>query len=233
MELKSFIAGAIAGVVISVSVVRLMGHSDPRTDTATTNEAVGNISPEAVGNSAEDSLVPVPQATSPAEDVGDIDSVVEGIEERGRNTGNDIVQPDIQTSDRLSQVPTGKPHNQLLDQYADAGPDATAPSNNRRELENDPRDYEWSYFMEQSIGQYLASHPEIMYFDIAGIECRSTICEIQSFGVDENAGPRWGLIVHDLRNQPWNDFGQTGSSSSTIDGRLVIITHLRRQTEEE
>lgn len=87
--------------------------------------------------------------------------------------------------------------------------------------------------MEQSIGQYLASHPESIHFDVAGIECRSTICEIQSFGVDENAGPRWGIIVHDLRNQPWNDFGQFGSSSSTIDGRLVILTHLRRVNEED
>lgn len=229
MHPRSFIAGAVVGAVLTALLIQA-------------------IEPAAVDNVATlaESDQKVSVSVSEAPDQTRQAAISEGLREEatGRAPINEPAPEAAQAQDpvlptqspvssRSTPVPATEQHRALLDEYADADPEATAPSNNRRELEAEPRDHEWSYFMEQSIGQYLAGHPESIYFDVAGIECRSSICEIQSFGVDENAGPRWGIVVHDLRNQPWNDFGQSGSSTSTIDGRLVILTHLRRGVERD
>ncbi len=232
MQTKSFFAGTVVGIAITISAVMLLNKSDPKNDRA---QSPAKIEP---GVSLIDhdqialkTVAPGPDSSVPSAE--DTSVAIKETNERILDTGGGNLAPIDSVSFGLDPITVTDPHRQLIDQSTSADPEMTSRGSAHNELEKEPRDDAWSYFMEQSIGQYLASHPESIYFEIAGISCRSTTCEIQSFGVDENAGPRWGLIVHDLRNQPWNDFVQTGSSSDTIDGRLVILTHLHRLSEEE
>jgi hypothetical protein len=232
MQIKSFFAGTIVGIAITVSAVMLLDQSDSKLDSAQSQAAIDSAA-EAIEYDQTAPQTVVPRTVSATPDAGDVGVAIQEIDGGLSDTRGDSLQSIGPASNGLDRITVTDSHRQLIDQSTSTDPELTSSGNNHSELENEPLDHEWSYFMEQSIGQFLAGHPEIGYFDIAGIACRSTTCEIQSFGVDENAGPRWGLIIHDLRNQPWNDFGQTGASSGTIDGRLVILTHLYRLSEEE
>ena len=61
-------------------------------------------------------------------------------------------------------------------------------------LDTEPRDDAWSYFAEQSIIQFLGSHPLGSEFDVEYVECRSTICQLKVTGFDASTGPSWQRI---------------------------------------
>lgn len=227
MQLKSFIAGTIVGIALTVFAVLLLDQSEANLDSMSRQVAAdSDVETTAIDQTA--SRTAIPQAVSVARDTSEVVAANHEFDERATDISDDSLAPAGLASGPMNQIPVTDFHRQLIENTSGPDPESSGPGSDHRKLEDERRDHDWSYFMEQSIGLFLGSHSEIAHFDIARIECRTTMCEIQSFGVDENAGPRWGLIIHDLRNQPWSDFGQTGSSSSTIDGRLVIITHLRR-----
>lgn len=90
---------------------------------------------------------------------------------------------------------------------------------------------DWAYRIELAMRQFLAAHPEGPKFEISGVECRTTLCEIRAIGFDESASPGWPQIVYDLRQRLPGEFGQVGTWSSTIDGRHVLITVLWRDRD--
>lgn len=233
MQRSSFVAGMVVGIALTVSSMWLLRQPTQHATDSSVNLPDIATTAGTLAESYIEEQVPLQGRSTTTQDAPGMDPALGS--DSAENVIHDIPNDPgtVQATVRQNQIPTPEPHQRLLDQYADTEPGTTSPTNRRSDLEDEPRDHEWSYFMEQSISQYLATHPEVIYFEIHGVECRSTICEIQSIAVDENAWPRWGLILHDLRNQPWNDFGQTGSSSSNIDGRLVIMTHLRREKTPE
>ena len=105
------------------------------------------------------------------------------------------------------------------------------PENMRVELELEAKDDSWAYYMEQTLLQYLSAHPAIDQFDISSIECRTTKCQIEVFGFDDSTVPVWQQVMYDIRQQPWSEFGQHGTSSGNVDGRLTIVGTLHRNPE--
>jgi hypothetical protein len=112
-------------------------------------------------------------------------------------------------------------------------PVAQWPENLRAELQSEPKDDGWAYYMEQTLLQFLSGHPSIDQFDISSIECRTTKCQIEVFGFDESTVPVWQQVMYDIRQQPWSEFGQSGSSSGNVDGRLTIVGTFHRKPEVE
>ena len=110
---------------------------------------------------------------------------------------------------------------------------APRPANWREQLEAEPKDDSWAYYMEQTLLQYLSSHSSIAQFDISRVDCRTTGCLIEVIGYDESTVPVWQQVMYDIRQQPWSEFGQYGASSGVIDGQLTIVGILRRVTEDE
>ena len=106
------------------------------------------------------------------------------------------------------------------------------PSSLREALTAEPKDDSWAYYMEQTLLQYLSSHPSIAQFDISNIECRTTVCQIEVFGFDESTVPIWGQVTYDIQQQPWSEFGQSGSSAGNVDDRFVIVSTFHRVFEE-
>lgn len=107
------------------------------------------------------------------------------------------------------------------------------PANLREELEVEPKDDSWAYYMEQTLLQFLSTHSSITQFDISRIECRTTKCLIEVTGYDESTVPVWQQVMYDIRQQPWNEFGQYGTSSGTVDGRVTIVGTLQRVVQED
>lgn len=107
------------------------------------------------------------------------------------------------------------------------------PANQRAALELEPKDDSWAYYMEQTLLQFLGAHSSIEQFEISSIECRTTKCQIEVVGYNKSTAPVWTQVMYDIRQQPWSEFGQYGSSSGTINGRLIIVGTLHRKTEAE
>lgn len=107
------------------------------------------------------------------------------------------------------------------------------PENLRAELELEPKDDSWAYYMEQTLVQFLSTHPTIDQFDILSIECRTTKCQIEVSGFHESTVPVWQQVMYDIRQQPWSEFGQYGTSSGNVDGRLTIVGTLYRKPEPD
>jgi hypothetical protein len=124
-------------------------------------------------------------------------------------------------------VPVSDAHKPFLGRE-----DGGGRSDTHTELENEPEDAGWSYFMEQALSQFLSQHPNAGLFNIFNIECRTTICEIQALGYNDSTAPDWSRIMYDLQQQPWYDFGQVGTSQNDYQGQLAIVTHLRRTSGE-
>jgi hypothetical protein len=107
------------------------------------------------------------------------------------------------------------------------------PANQWQRLDLEPKDNSWAYYMEQTLLQFLGGHPSTAQFDISRIECRTTTCQFEVVGYDEGTVPVWQQVMYDIRQQPWSEFGQYGTSSGNVDGRLILIGTLLRQTEQE
>jgi hypothetical protein len=107
------------------------------------------------------------------------------------------------------------------------------PANQWQKLELEPKDNSWAYYMEQTLLQFLGSHPSTAQFDISRIECRTTRCQLEVVGYDESTEPVWQQVMYDIRQQPWSEFDQSGTSSGNVDGSLVHIGTLSRQPEQE
>jgi hypothetical protein len=107
------------------------------------------------------------------------------------------------------------------------------PTNQWKKLELESKDESWAYYMEQTLRQFLSSHPLAAQFDISRVECRMTICQVQVVGYDSSTGPVWQQVMYDIRQQPWSDFGQYGTSSGNIDGRFLLLGTLWRVIPEQ
>ena len=101
-------------------------------------------------------------------------------------------------------------------------PGARSSPNLWKKLELEPKDGSWDYYMEQTLRQFLGSHPSAAQSDISRLECRGTIFQIQVAGYDASTGPVWQQLMDDIRQQPWSEFDHYGTSSGKVDGRLVL-----------
>ena len=71
---------------------------------------------------------------------------------------------------------------------------AAALQKRRDDLDAEPKDDSWAYYMEQTLTQFIARHPSATDFEISYVECRTTVCQIQAIGFDDSTGPTWTQI---------------------------------------
>ena len=115
----------------------------------------------------------------------------------------------------------------------DSGGNSGGRATQHAELEAEPEDDSWSYFMEQSITIFLSQHRNADLFSVFSIECRTTLCEIQVIGFDQSTSPDWQRVLFDLTQQPWYDFGMVGTSIDDFQGQLAIVTYLTRRPSDD
>ena len=94
------------------------------------------------------------------------------------------------------------------------------------------RDVEWAEAIEPRIENAVSNRPEADKFELLGIECGTSICEIQVIGIDYESLASWDRVESHIKNQTWNDFNQMGYSSWPVDGRLVILSHWFREDSQ-
>jgi hypothetical protein len=95
------------------------------------------------------------------------------------------------------------------------------------ELEREPRDDSWSYYMEQMLSSYFAARAPQVGVEIVGIACRTTACEVQAIDTSEMPAALSGLLGAATR-ESWWEFTTMNASSSTHQGRSIAIVFLNR-----
>jgi hypothetical protein len=100
----------------------------------------------------------------------------------------------------------------------------------RRQKET--KDLAWSHNTEQALRQFFAAHKSAASFDFTLVDCRTTFCEVEAVGPNEDAWPTWGQITYDVSKQPWSEFGTNGSSYESRNGRTVFVMTLFRSSHE-
>lgn len=98
----------------------------------------------------------------------------------------------------------------------------------RSRLNDEPRDERWSPFSEQALRQFWGTHKAASELSLEYIECGGTTCQIAVAGVDERAHAVLLGMLYDLRQEPWYEFGQTGTSAGNVGGRFMLIAELHR-----
>lgn len=145
-------------------------------------------------------------------------------------TNNATDTADVSTPDddvTREELPISDAHLALL-----KGPDGTNKRSIRADMEKESTDYEWAYFTEQAISQFIASHAKAGMFTVYSVICRSTICEIQVVGFDESTGSSWSEILYDMKSEPWYVFGGVGTSAADYEGQWAMVTHMKRLPQE-
>ncbi len=180
--------------------------------------AIGALAVWLIGGNGGDEVLPSAEQEANATSIAEVVTVVPPVEQECQELPSE-------------SVPEGSYPQTLIETTAETA--APWPNNLRAELELEAKDESWAYYMEQTLLQFLSTHPSIDQFDISNIECRTTKCQIEVFGFDESTVSVWQQLMYDIRQQPWSEFSQYGSSSGNVDGRLTIVSTLHRESESE
>ena len=223
METKSFVLGAACGSVLTAGVIWFVGTWDDETTQMLSLETAAGVSGE-ISASADPTEDLRPPKISTSEASGNnarrLPNPAQGSDESTAigdigDASESDAKSDIQPEGEQSKPSSAE--QKIFERWA--------------ELQSEPRDDSWSYYIEQAISQFLGGYPTIGEFDINHIECRATRCQIQVTGFDGSTWATWSRIMYDMNQQPWAEFYESASESYDTDGRFVILQRLRRETE--
>ena len=128
------------------------------------------------------------------------------------------------------QTPSKGPAPQSTAEHRDMALGLSAPlppslAELHKLLESETRDPVWSVQSEQLIRQYLAQHLTSPEFDVAAVECRQTLCEIQIFGYVKDAPDKWSQVMAALNGQMASSrFAGNSLSVSEKNGRTILLS---------
>jgi hypothetical protein len=159
-------------------------------------------------------------------------TIVEQEEQAGRFPDSSAAEPPLQALESLpaASVDTVPPAESTAPTSGESWQDFFSAQ--RAALLEQPKDVSWAYYMERAMLQYLSNHGAMSQFSVDHIECRTTICQIGVEAYAESANPDWQRVIYDMRQEPWYEFGQVGSSSGAVDGRQMTVTTLHRVPDE-
>ncbi|MEM9387679.1 MAG: hypothetical protein AAGA68_21675 [Pseudomonadota bacterium] len=224
METRSFALGVLVGAVACAGILRLGGPSVVERDGATLAQRPAAM----VDADAAPAIMPL---ATPA---GEPEQAVVGGESRTPGSAADPEQvaalaPGVDPPPMLAsaeRIVVAQSHRSLVREGAEPDPSGATPSERHAALETERREDAWAPFMEQAVQQFLAGHPKALGFDVLTVVCRSATCEIQAMGGVEGAGPTWSSILFDMRTEPWFEFEESASWSTSVEGGLALVSFL-------
>lgn len=232
MNIKTFILGVITGAValavIDKVVDRQRGQaaleSAPAQRAGSSGEVTQNGGPEEA-----------PQRTDGVEGTPPLSPSQIGEAADSELDDSSQGRADAGATSTQAKNPQDAPGGTNERTSADADdPDATLDDATHRGS-HDPaeaKDPDWAYHTEQTLQQFLAKHPSAPQFDVLAIDCRTTYCDIRAAASSEAAWPVWQQVVYDITQQPWSEFGQTGSSSNPTEGGIGLVATLHRRPRD-
>lgn len=227
MESRSFLAGIIVGALAcggTVWLLRPAAVGDPTVS--------ARPSPSPSGLTQADSGSGAAPATTATTARAEVSAAPVGLDVAPRPTGVSQSEEPLPIGEDQAVLPpaeqigVAESHRSLVPEGAEPDRYGDSPSKRHAALETEPREDAWAPFMEQAVQQSLATHPKIAAFDVLGVVCRSASCEIQVLGFGEGAGPEWSSILFDMRDQPWFEFEESASWSSSVEGGLALVSFL-------
>jgi hypothetical protein len=223
MDLKSFIVGAVCGGLVYAGVSFVLTR-EPPSMSADGDRGVAERKPRP----PSEVLVAVD------ENPGSPSSDSEATSTSGRSASSSAsaqLEPAPQAVRDTENSPRSVGSVQP-DHSAATAQDRSFFTTHRARLLKEPKDQAWSYFMEQAILQFLTRHSAMPQFSLEYIECRTSSCQIAVAGHDESTAPTWQRVMYDMRQEPWYEFVETGTSSGPFAGRHMILADLRRQPSD-
>ncbi len=119
-------------------------------------------------------------------------------------------------------------HAKILSPTSKDGRPLTIPELHMQ-LSTETKDLNWAVEMEQHLSQFIAQVNITSEFEVLGIECRATLCEILAFGNLPSSSERWSVIGSEMTKQAWwSNFQGNSTLSSGQNGRTTIVTILQR-----
>jgi hypothetical protein len=98
-----------------------------------------------------------------------------------------------------------------------------------RRLEREPTDLSWSSYIEPLLAEYLANIDGADAIDIAGIACRTSLCEVQIISSDDSALINLMANLPEFQQQSWHDLTSAGMNGNEIeDGASGLVWILQR-----
>ena len=117
-------------------------------------------------------------------------------------------------------------HRQLLDSNTHSDNGMTLAQRHDA-LQAEDLDVEWSYYMEDQLNRFFASHAPPLRVDIVNVACRTTGCEVQAFEDGEPAAMI--SLIKAAGNEQWWDFSGAQSSTDDYQGRERSLVFLQRK----
>jgi len=99
----------------------------------------------------------------------------------------------------------------------------SVPKDLQTRFESEEKEASWASNMEGQFAAYFAAKPELAQFDIAMIECRTSICEIHVLGHGPDAQASWTVAIADIAQQPWHNFNRMSVTTKDIQPDILGI----------
>ncbi|WP_152599871.1 hypothetical protein [Noviluteimonas dokdonensis] len=143
----------------------------------------------------------------------------------------------------VSRPPPLRPAAAAVADYLEAAPDDGPPvaivtgRQYHAVFAAEKRDAEWADIVEPRLREYFARQRNARAFEIVGLECRSTMCEVLAANRDPRTAPfdvdDWQNVLFAMHAEPWYRPAQLREPSIAIvdspDHRALFITHLIRE----
>lgn len=101
-----------------------------------------------------------------------------------------------------------------------------------RRLEREPTDLSWSNYIEPLLADYLTNLDGAQAIDIVGIDCRTSLCEVQLVSNDDAAFISLVASMPEFQQQSWHDLTTAGMNGNDIeDGGTGLVWIMERSAD--
>lgn len=236
--MKAFLSGVAFGLVLGGAAMFSLMKADSEPSAATTESAEKSTaqSPQ-VSRRANLQPRDVRNVSTPPAHVTDSSAPTALASEAEQRTELDPPRPGAPNNASASTVESTRedsldaanpiPLHDALRKTLATQPDGNRSLQKHAALERESRDDSWSYYMEQTLGNYLGVRAPQVGVEIIHVACRSTTCEVQAFDAGEMSQGITRLMSAATK-EPWWEFTSMDARSATHEGRTVAIVFLSR-----
>jgi hypothetical protein len=241
--MKSFLGGAAFGLVLGAAAMYSLMKADTKEPVASTDAVEtsptelaqtsqgANPQPRDVGSVSTSS--PVRVANRSASSMVPTDAPPRNeLDQPPPSAPNASTSPIESTHDNSSAAANPIPLHDALRATLAKQPDGHRSLQLHSALERELRDDSWSYYMEQTLGNYLGVRAPQVGVEIINVACRSTACEIQAFDAGEMS-PGIARLMSAATKEPWWEFTSMDARSATHESRGIAIIFLSRAQKSE
>lgn len=234
--MQKILAAFVLGVAVTIGVFYALDERGPH-PTSDSSAPKATVESHVERRAEEMSLVPAIESESPS----DQDRAPPSIAVNSGNSAPSTESASFPSSNGAIAGVSGADRSRVSKASAGTSsgyraPDEIAailkdkvPDKLHEQYESESKEESWSTYMEGQIAAYLTSKPALLTFEIALVDCRTSICEIHAIGYGPKAYAVWTNEIADMTEQNWFEFtGMSGSASNAAPDIIGIVVVLHK-----